>query len=276
MLTLSRVALALPLVLALVNCTNAPQERAAKSAPAPAGTFDQTHALWTKVLAAHVHDDGFDYKKLKSDRASLDQYVAALEAVKPDDFAKWSQKEQFAFWIDVYNAYTVRLVVDAYPIDSIKDLGSLLKPVWDREVVPLAPLAPDLKKDKLTLNDVENKILRPVYKDARVHAAINCASQGCPPLRAEAFRAADLDKQLDDQVARWLHDAKRNRFDESKSKLEISKVFDWFKDDFVRDAGNVPAWIAKFVPEHKAWLTDPKRKLAIDYLDYSWKLNEAR
>jgi hypothetical protein len=268
----------LPLALLTVcaQATQSPEPKPAAQGKPEASAFDPSHKLWTEVLAAHVHGDGFDYKKLKSDRAKLDQYVAALEAVKPDEYFKWSKKEQFAFWIDVYNAYTIRLVVDAYPIDSIKDLGSVLKSVWDRELVPLGPLAPELKRAKLTLNDVENQILRPVFKDARVHAAINCASQGCPPLRAEAFRGADLDKQLDDQVTRWLHDDKRNRFDESKHKLVVSKIFDWFKDDFARDAQSVPAWIARYVPEHKAWLTDPKTKIDIEYVDYSWKLNEAK
>lgn len=261
----------LPLVLIATVCAGATQSPAPK--PSAAAAFDQSHALWTEVLAAHVRGDAFDYAKLKKDRARLDQYIGVLESVKPDELAAWKKNEQYAFWINAYNAYTVRLVVDAYPIDSIKDLGSLLKSVWDREVAPLGALAPDLKSSKLTLNEIEHEILRPKFADARVHAAVNCASQGCPPLRAEAFRPADLDEQLDEQVSLWLHDEKRNRFDESKRRLQISKVFDWFKDDFVRDAKSVPAWIARYVPEHEAWLTDPKVKLDIDHLDYSWKLN---
>jgi hypothetical protein len=273
MITLIRFTLGVSFLSVVCACTGASEVSAASQASS--GTFDQNHALWTKVLAAHVRDDGFDYAKLKADRGDLDRYVASLEAVKPEEFAKWSKPDRFAFWIDAYNAYTIRLVVDKYPIESIKDVGNILKSVWDREIVSLAALAPELKKDKLTLNDVEHKILRPVFTDARVHAAINCASRGCPPLRAEAFRGAVLDAQLDDQVSRWLHDPQRNKFDESKSKLLISKIFDWFKEDFVRDAGSVPAWIAKHVPEHRPWLTDPKRKLDIEYADYSWKLNDA-
>jgi hypothetical protein len=266
------------LLLLAATCAQASQTTApaVESSAAAVAKFDQSHALWTEVLAARVRGDGFDYAALKQDRAKLDQYIAALEAVKPDEFAEWSKEERYAFWINAYNAYTIRLIVDAYPVESIKDLGNVFKSVWDKEVAPIGSLAPDLKEKKLTLNQIEHEILRPQFKDARVHAAVNCASKGCPPLRNEAFRAKDLDDQLDGQVERWLHDEKRNRFDSAKKRVEISKVFDWFKDDFVRDAGSVTAWIARYAPEHKAWLADPKSKVDVDYADYSWKLNDAK
>lgn len=270
---LEKLAFILPLLAFGPDCAAAPQ--GPESKPVPTAGFDQTHKVWTEVLAAHVHGDTFDYKKLKADRAKLDQYVASLATVKADEFAQWKRNEQYAFWIDVYNAYTVQRVVDAYPVASIKDLGDDKLSVWDRDLIPLGGLAPDLKKAKLTLNDVENKILRPVFKDARVHAAINCASEGCPPLRAEAFTADRLDKQLDDQVTLWLADTKRNRFDEQKGTVDVSQVFDWFKDDFVRDAGSVLGWLGKFSPANKGWL-ESKRKIDVKYVEYSWKLNERR
>jgi hypothetical protein len=271
----------LALVLPLLACapigtaaTRSIDDKPATTAPATS-TFDQSHATWTEVLATHVKNDGFDYKALKKDRSKLDRYLASLEAVKPDEFAKWKRDEQYAFWIDAYNAYTVSRVVDGYPVASIKDLGDDKVSVWDREFIPLGSLAPDLKKSKLTLNDVENKILRPVFKDARVHAAINCASVGCPPLRDAAFTADKLSDQLDAQVKRWLGDANRNRFLSDKNTVEISQVFDWFKDDFVRDEKSVVNWLAKHSPENAEWLRGAKSP-TIRYLDYSWKLNEAR
>jgi hypothetical protein len=236
--------------------------------------FDHTHKAWTEVLGQYVKDDTFDYKALKKDRAPLDAYVSLLEAVKPDDFARWDKSRRYAFWINAYNAYTVKRVVDGYPIASIKDLGDEKASVWDRDFVPLGSLAPDLKKAQLTLNDIENQILRPVFKDARVHAAINCAAVGCPPLRAEAFVGDTLGKQLDDAVKRWLADTQRNRFDQKKNAIEVCQIFDWFKDDFVRDAGSVTGWIAKYAPD-QAWLADAK-KVDVKYIEYSWKLNEKR
>jgi len=237
--------------------------------------FDQTHKVWTEVLAKHVEDDAFDYKALKKEPVALNAYLASLEAVKLDDFSRWSKLERYAFWIDAYNAYTVKRVVDAYPIASIKDLGDEKVSVWDRDFIALGSLAPDLKKSKLTLNDIENKILRPEFKDARVHAAINCASVGCPPLRNEAFVAERLDKQLDDSTKRWIADTRRNRFDAKKNTIEVCQVFDWFKDDFVRDAKSVQAWIAKYAPADQAWLANAS-KPEIKYVEYSWKLNEKR
>jgi hypothetical protein len=236
--------------------------------------FDQSHARWTDVLAAHVHGDGIEYKAIQSDRAGLDAYLASLETVMPEEFASWSRAQQFAFWIDAYNAFTVKRVVDAYPIASIQDLGDATKKVWDQEFIPLGRLFPEAGGNDLSLNDLENKILRPKFKDARVHAAIHCASRGCPPLLARAFVADKLDAELDEQVARWLDDPARNRFDPKAKKIVVSKVFDWFKDDFVRDAGSVQAWIAARAPEkERAWLASAN-DVAIEFQDYSWKLDD--
>lgn len=243
------------------------------AAAAPVAAID--HQAWSEVLATNVHGDTFDYKALKKDPSKLDLYLRSLEGVKPDEFAKWSRNERFAFWIDAYNAYTVKRVVDGYPVASIKDLGDEKVSVWDREFIPLGVLAPDLKKPKLTLNDIENKILRPVFKDARVHAAINCASQGCPPIQAGAFTGEKLDEQLDRAVRGWLADPRRNRFDSAKNEIEISQVFEWFQDDFVRDAKSVQAWIAKYAPAGQEWIAGAK-DVRIRHLDYSWVLNEKR
>jgi hypothetical protein len=237
--------------------------------------FDQEHKSWSAILGRHVREDTFDYKALKKDRAQLDAYLSTLESVKADDFALWNKSRRFAFWINAYNAYTVKRVIDGYPVASIKDLGDEKVSVWDREFVPLGALAPDLKQTQLTLNDIENKILRPVFKDARVHAAINCASEGCPPIQAAAFVGDRLDAQLDTAVRNWLADKKRNRFDSSKNTVEVSQVFDWFKDDFIRDAKSVQGWIAKYAPAEETWVADA-RKLEVKFLEYSWKLNERR
>jgi hypothetical protein len=257
----------------IVLCVVASASFACARQEAPAG-FDHAHKAWTVLLGEHVKDDAFDYKKLKTDTAKLEAYLRTLEAVEAEEFASWDSKQQFAFWINAYNAYTVKLVVDAYPIASIKDLGDEKLAVWDREFIPLGALAPTLKREKLSLNDVENKILRPVFKDARVHAAINCASESCPPLQNEAFRAEKLEEQLTAQTKRWLLDTTRNRFDKAAGKLELSQVFDWFKADFEREAGSAQAWIAKFLPTQAFWL-DTKKKYDVRFLDYSWKLNQA-
>ena len=236
--------------------------------------FDHSHARWTEILSAHVQGEGVDYKSLKEDRAGLDAYLGSLESVQPEEFAAWSRAQKYAYWIDAYNAYTVKRVVDAYPIASIQDLGDEKGKVWDQEFIPLGKLFPEAGDEKLSLNDIEHRILRPTFKDARVHAAINCASRGCPPLLAKAFTADRLEDQLDEQVARWLGDPSRNRFDEKAGKVVVSKLFDWFQSDFVRDGGSVRAWLAQHAPEkERAWLSSAE-DVAIEFQDYSWKLND--
>lgn len=244
--------------------------------PQPArAEFDHTHAVWTEILAEHVVDDRFDYAALSKDRSKLDTYLHALAAVTPADHEAWTREQRYAFWINAYNAWTVHLIVKNYPLDSIRDLGTIFNKVWDKRFVAMQNFDLEGKGRKLSLNEVEHEILRPVFEDARVHAAINCASVGCPPLRAEAFRPAVLNEQLEAQVRAWLADTRRNRFDPEKNVIEVSQIFDWFGEDFVRDAGSVEAWIARYAPAEVAkWLTtegvEPRKR----YLDYSWRLNE--
>jgi hypothetical protein len=259
------------LVLALLLALAFPQTGAA-----PSSGFDHRHPLWSSVLAKHAKQDGFDYAGLKADRSELDQYLAELRRVTPGELAGWTREQRFAFWINVYNAFAVDLVTRSYPIASIQSLNTAFVKVWERDVIPLKALHPEGKDDELSLDDVEHKILRPVFQDARVHAALNCASQGCPPLRAEAYVAERLSVQLDEQARAWLADPARNRYDRTATRVIVSKIFEWFAKDFARDAGSVQAWIARYAPaQHAAWI-GPARALKIEYLEYSWKLNDAR
>ena len=249
----------------------APSQQAPDSRPA----FDHRHGRWTAVLEKFVRPDGFDYAGLKRDPAELEAYLEELETVSAADVATWSTDQRFAFWVNVYNAYTVRLVVDAYPVGSIRDIRQLGDRVWDEPIIPLEGLRPDALPGALSLNQVEHEILRKRFADARLHAAVNCASESCPPLRAEAFTAEKLDEQLDEQTRTWLADPTRNRYDATSRRIEVSRIFEWFPADFEREAGNIPAWIARHAPaEHATWIAEePAPTLA--YLDYSWRLNAA-
>jgi hypothetical protein len=227
------------------------------------------------VLKQHVAPAGFDYGGLKKDRSTLDLYLAELRAVTPRELAGWTREQRFAFWINVYNAYAVDLVVRSYPVASIQSLNTAFAKVWERDVIPLNAFHPEGKDDELSLDDVEHRILRPEFKDARVHAALNCASEGCPPLRAEAYVAERLSAQLDEQARSWLADPQRNRYDRTATRVLVSKIFEWFAEDFARDAGSVKGWIARYAPaEHAEWIAKAS-KLKIEYLEYSWKLNDA-
>lgn len=240
----------------------------------PSTTFDHSHGLWNTILREHVEGDRFDYAGLEADRAKLDAYLAELAAVTPATLLSWSEAQRFAFWINAYNAFTVERVVDAYPLESIRDLDKLLglTSVFEQRFIPLNALHPDGKDEKLSLEDVEHRILRVRFRDARLHAAINCASESCPPLANEAFVAERLNEQLETRMRAFLADPKRNRFDHEKNRLLLSPIFKWFDGDFERDAGSVRAYVARFAPAGEAELVE---RAKIDYLDYSWELNDA-
>jgi hypothetical protein len=235
---------------------------------------DHTHALLTRVLEKHVRGDRFDYAGLKAARGDLDLYFANLAAVTPEAYATWTREQRFAFWINAYNANALDLIVRNYPLKSIEDLSTPTVKVWKLEFISLDALRTGGKRVKYSLDEIENNILRPEFKDARVHAAINCASESCPPLRQEAYVAERLDAQLEQQMRKFVSDATRNRIDAQTSTLELSSIFDWFAEDFEHDAGSVLAYVRKYLAAGAAemdWILRAKPR----FLDYSWKLNDA-
>ena len=249
----------------------------AQGAPA----FDHGHAAWSAVLKECVKGDGFDYAHLAADRRGLTAYLDALHAVTPAELAAWSEPQRFAFWINAYNAHVVERVLERYPVKSINELDTRAAKVFDQAFIPMRALHPEEaegpggpggKDEPLSLNDIENGILRPRFHDARLHAAINCAARSCPPLRGEAFVAERLSDQLDQQMRAFLADASRNRIDPEKQELRLSRVFEWFAADFEREGG-VSAFVARFVPAARA---DFVRATKPAFLEYDWALNDAR
>lgn len=223
-----------------------------------------THEIWNGLLQKHVRADGFvDYKGFIKDSVTLNKYLRLLETAHPND-KNWSRNEQMAYWINAYNAYTVDLIVRNYPVESIKDIKNgvaFINSVWDIKFIKIQGYTYDL-------NNIEHNILRPVFKDARVHAAINCASYSCPKLLGEAYTADKLEKQLDGSMRSFVNDPTRNKI--SANKAEISEIFKWFKGDFERDAGSVREFLNRFSDVQISKDAD------ISHLDYDWRLNEAK
>jgi hypothetical protein len=245
-------------LLAWFTCTNCRTIRnSADSKPV-------THEIWNSLLKKHVNADGWvDYKGFIRDSSELNRYLKVLEAAHPND-KTWSRNEQMAYWINAYNAYTVQLIVRNYPVKSIKDIKkglAFVNSVWDIQFIKIQGFTYDL-------NNIEHNILRPIYKDPRVHAAVNCASYSCPKLRPEAYTAAQLDVQLNDAMAGFVNDPTRNRI--SASKAEISEIFKWFKGDFEQNGQNLRAFLNQFSKEKISDKTD------ITHLDYNWSLNEQK
>lgn len=243
-----------------------------------ASAFDHRYPAYADLLQKHVqwtadgHASSVDYGALKREHAALTGVLREFTAVKPEEFAGWSRSEQMAFLINAYNAWTLELILSRYPdLKSIRDLGSLLSSPWKKSFVPLLG-------DTRSLDWIEHERLRPRYRDARVHFAVNCASVGCPALRPEPFLAARLDAQLDDQQQRFLRDRSRNRYIAGSGSLSVSSIFKWYGDDFDVSGKGLAGWLASQAalladnPADQAQIADGRFKL--DYQSYDWHLND--
>lgn len=257
---------------------------AAAALPVHAQAFDHSHAAWTSLLKKHVLVIGggkasqVRYAGIAQDRAALKAYLAALESVSASAFEAFSKPQQMALLINAYNAHTVALILTRYPdLVSIKDLGNLVQSPWKKKIVSLLG-------DTLSLDGIEHDKLRQRgrYDDPRIHFAVNCASIGCPPLREEAFVAERLDAQLDEQALRFMSDRSRNRWNAAAGRLEVSKIFDWYGEDFTlghRGIRSLAAFCARYADRLADAPADRERirnqQAGVAFLDYDWKLNDA-
>ena len=218
------------------------------------------HSIYSELLKKYVINGKVDYAGIKSEEASLDRYLKLLEAV---DSKSLSQNEQFAFYVNAYNAWTIKLILSRYPdVKSIKDLGSLFKSPWKKEIVRL-------DGEVLTLDNVEHDILRPRFKDPRVHFAINCAAISCPPLSSEPYRGDILNDQLNESTISFLNNPSSYKLD--GDDLYVSRIFKWFAEDFNDD---VLGFYLNYANDDLKQKLEAKRTtLRIKYLHYDWGLN---
>lgn len=251
-------------------------------ASAHASAFDHSHADWTAALQAHVTWNAagtattVDYTGWREDRAALNRYLASLSALPRAEFDSWPVAQRRAVLINAYNAWTIDLILrsDSDP-ESIRDLGSLFSSPWKRKFFALFG-------EEESLDGIEHDLLRgaPDYDDPRIHFAVNCASIGCPALRPEAYRADDLDAQLEDQTRRFLRDGSRNRWDAKAGTLNLSKIFNWYAKDFdlpYHGGRSRAQFLAHYATELGLSAADAERlaagKIEIDFLEYDWALN---
>ncbi len=215
------------------------------------------HAPWDKILKQYVDDRGkVAYARLKAESGAASQYLETLAAAKVDDLP---QKEQLAFWINAYNAMIVGGILDGYSAESKFGRYRFFRS-YERTIAG----------EKRTPDDVEHKIIRERFKDARTHFAVVCGSTSCPMLRPEAYVGAKLDEQLDDQGRRFLNDPSRNKIDAAAGTVELSQIFEWFKDDFTRGGKTLADFLAPYVTPEQAQLVRTK---PAKYLDYDWTMN---
>ena len=249
--------------------------------PVRADNFD--HSQLDELLRRTVssQDGGrstkVDYAEIKRSQASLSAYLDRTATVTRQAFDTWPKSEQLAFLINVYNARTIELVLQGFPdVASIKDLGTLLSSPWSKDFVVLFGRM-------RSLDDIEHRLIRGSgrYNDPRIHFAVNCASIGCPALRAEAYFGDRLDSQLEDQTMLFLSDRSRNRL--NGDRLEVSSIFKWYREDFeagFRSIDSLAAFLASYAAPLGLGDDDKSRlvkgEMAIAFRKYDWRLNADR
>jgi hypothetical protein len=246
------------------------------------------YSLYAKVLDGFV--DGFgrvDYYRLKVDRQDLDSFIRTLADIEPVDFETWPEREQIAFWLNAYNALTLKVIIDNYPIkssffrslahpkNSIRQIGG----VWDKITFLVMG-------EQLTLDEIEHRILRQKFTEPRIHMALVCAAKSCPYLRQEPYEGSKLDFQLETQTRTFLSQRKNYAIDMDRQTVYLSSIFKWFGEDFI-DVYKPESGFAKANQKERAFLyfvslhvpEEDRRFLvegeySIRYTKYDWSLNE--
>lgn len=225
--------------------------------------FDHKHQKLTDVLIKFTKQEGYqslvNYKKLKNEPQKLRSYLKSLEEVSKKQFKSFSKNQQLAFWINAYNAYTLDVIIKAYPVKSIKEIGGnfIFKGPWRDKFITL------LGK-KRSLDNIEHDIIRKDFHEPRIHFAVNCASIGCPSLLREAFVADKLEDQFEKAAKNFMNNPKKNYV--KGNSLYLSKIFKWYGDDFDEKYGGYKKYALKY---HSQYTKDD-----FEWSDYDWSLNE--
>jgi len=216
--------------------------------------YSQT-STFNSLLENYVDAKGnVDYKSLKANEDTLDSYLSYLSNTTPNN---WSADKEKAFWVNAYNAYTIKIILDNYPLKSITGIKNNGKTAWK---TPFAKVG----GKTYTLDHIEHEILRKKFKDPRIHVGVNCASKSCPKLGNIAFTEDNIELELERLMKEFINDSSRNKL--SEKKIEISEIFNWFQGDFTAN-GTVIDYINRYADE------PINKKAKIKYLPYDWSLN---
>lgn len=237
-------------------------------AGAQARAFD--HAGFDALLRAHVRAGLVDYDAFARD-PRFERYLDDLAAFDP---ASLPRADALAFWIDAYNAYTIALIVSHDERASIRNInrsfGLALKGPWRERLVRVGGRT-------YSLDEVEHGIIRPRFAEPRIHFALVCAALGCPPLRSEAYRGEVLEAQLEEQTRRFLRDAPdRNRVDVARRRVELSRIFDWYGEDFGGSAAAIGRFVGRYFPPGPERALLESGRFELSFTRYDWALNAAR
>jgi len=233
-----------------------------------AADFDHSHRRWQSLLSQYVKESGYasrvDYGEWKKQPQPLNAYLATLSSVDKAGFDRWNKNQQLAFLINAYNAFTVNLILQNYPVESIKDIGNFFRSAWKIDFIPLFG-------DIHSLDYIEHELIRGSgrYNEPRIHFALVCASIGCPKLQVEAFTEHNLQRLLELGASTFLADQSRNRFVAEENTLYLSPIFKWYGEDFAKKFGSVLNYVLPIISNGKE---KPEEQI-IKYLEYDWRLN---
>jgi len=231
------------------------------------------NSLFTELLNEYVKDGLVNYQLLKNDKR-LDEYIDQLSKTNPEEIKNEDDKK--AFWINAYNAYTIKFILEEYPVESINDLhwgglylGTVLgTTIWDKDKVVI-------NNERLSLNNIEHDTLRKKIGEERVHFALVCASISCPNLRNEAYEGFKLNDQLEEEAGNFFNDQTKNRFDVNTKTAHLSKILDWYDDDFGNNEQEILLYVSQYLNEDlKNELIANIEEWQIEHLDYNWDLND--
>jgi len=236
------------------------------TAAVSASEKDDPGQIFDSILSRYVSEDGLvDYKGLKKDKVIM-KYIEYLSNTNPDELP--SDKHRMAFWINAYNAFVIKGVLDEYPIKSVLKVGWIPHSFFKRKEFKT-------KHGEITLQALENEKLREAFREPRIHFAINCASISCPKLLTEAYRAEKLEEQLEAQAVIFNNDKSRNYLDKGNKVLYLSHIFKWYAGDFVKKGEEIADYVARYLnPDDAEFVRN--NEVAIKYLDYDWGLNEQK
>ena len=220
-----------------------------------------SHKQWDELVKKHVTKSGtVNYEGFINDKEHMNAYLTLLSNNPPK--SSWTKDETLAYWINAYNAFTVRLIVKHFPVNSIKDLGGPIYKVntsWDIKFIKIGG-------EELNLNNIEHQKIRGQFNDPRIHFAMNCASVSCPRLRNEAYTSNKLESQLTDQAKYFLQYKIKNDLSDPQNP-QVSKLFSWYSEDFKVEGKTVIDFINKYS------ISKIPQGASLEYLDYNWNLN---
>lgn len=275
---------------AVISAHEAAAERAISETFPPEEPFDHTYALYGSLLRKYVRGARVDYKGFLSSRAEFEKFLESIGRVREEEYQNWTEAEKLAFWINAYNAFTIEAILENYPISRRLSVIGLFVPsnsilqikgVWDG-------LEWKAAGRMLTLDEIEHKILRKEFDEPRIHTAINCASIGCPDLKAEPYTPLGLEEQLSQASAVFINNsAKGLEINAEGGRVRFSKIFKWFGEDFVDEYGEGYEFEGRSEKENAIlnfaliYLDDGDKKeflkrngFSMGWLGYDWQLNE--